>query len=63
MLYFSVLQSHFVIYELIITAFVLMTVPVVVMMIMRTAVYRDLRAKMGDTGVSAGEVYPLSHKG
>jgi multicomponent K+:H+ antiporter subunit G len=45
MLYFSVLQSRFVVHEIIITAFVLMTAPVVAMMIMRAAVYRDLRAK------------------
>ena len=62
MLYFSVLQSRFVVHELIITAFVLMTAPVVAMMIMRAAVYRDLRAKKSDTGVTAGEVYPLAHK-
>jgi multicomponent K+:H+ antiporter subunit G len=62
MLYFSVLQSRFVVHELIITAFVLMTAPVVAMMIMRAAVYRDLRAKKCDTGVTAGEVYPLAHK-
>jgi multicomponent K+:H+ antiporter subunit G len=55
MLYFSVLQSRFVFHELIIMAFVLMTAPVVAMMIMRAAVYRDLRAKKGDTGA----VYPL----
>ena len=60
MLYFSMLQSRFVIHELIIAAFVLMTAPVVAMMIMRAAVYRDLRAKRGDTGATAGEVYPLS---
>jgi multicomponent K+:H+ antiporter subunit G len=59
MLYFSVLQSRFVVHELIIAAFVLMTAPVVAMMIMRAAVYRDLRAKKDDTGVTAGAVYPL----
>jgi multicomponent K+:H+ antiporter subunit G len=59
MLYFSVLQSRFVVHELIIMAFVLMTAPVVTMMIMRAAVYRDLRARKGDTGAIAGAVYPL----
>ena len=59
MLYFSVLQTRFVVYEIIITAFVLMTAPVVAMMIMRAAVYRDLRAKKVDTGAAAGEVYSL----
>ncbi len=44
MLYFSVAQSRLVIHELLIAAFVLMTAPVVSMLIMRAAVYRDLRA-------------------
>lgn len=56
-LYFSVLQSRIVIHELIITAFVFMTAPVVSMMVMRAAVYRDLRAGKQDTGVSSGGVY------
>ena len=59
MLYFSVLRSRFVAHELIITAFVLLTAPVVAMMIMRAAVYRDLRAKKRDTGAGAGDVYSL----
>lgn len=44
MLYFSGLQSRPVIHELLITAFVLLTAPVVAMLVMRAAVYRDLRA-------------------
>jgi multicomponent K+:H+ antiporter subunit G len=52
-----VLQSRIVIHELIITAFVFMTAPVVSMMVMRAAVYRDLRAGKQDTGVSSGGVY------
>ena len=44
MLYFSVAQSRLVIHELLIAAFVLMTAPVVSMLIMRAALYRDLRA-------------------
>lgn len=44
MLYFSGLQSRPVIHELLITAFVFLTAPVVAMLIMRAAVYRDLRA-------------------
>ena len=43
-------------------AFVLMTAPIVAMMMMRAAVYRDLRAKKADSGVAAGEVYPLVRK-
>ena len=44
MLYFTVMQSRLVIHELLISVFVLMTAPVVSMLIMRAAVYRDLRA-------------------
>lgn len=57
MLYFTVAQSRLVVHEIIITLFVLLTAPVVAMMIMRAAVYRDLRAKRGDAGATAGEVY------
>lgn len=45
MLYFSVTQSRLVIHEVLITLFVLMTAPVVSMLIMRAAVYRDLRER------------------
>lgn len=61
MLYFSVLRSRIVAHELIIGAFVLTTAPVVAMLIMRAAVYRDLRAGKRDTGVAAGDVYHLPH--
>lgn len=44
MIYFTALQSRPVLHELLISAFVLLTAPVVAMMIMRAAVYRDLRA-------------------
>lgn len=44
MLYFSGLQSRLVLHELLITIFVLLSAPVVSMMLMRAAVYRDLRA-------------------
>lgn len=44
MLYFSALRSRLVVHELLITAFVLMSAPVVAMLIMRMSVYRDLRA-------------------
>lgn len=43
MIYFSVAQSRLVIHELLIGLFVLMTAPVVAMLIMRAAVYRDPR--------------------
>ena len=43
MIYFPAPQSRLVVHELLISVFVLMTAPVVAMMIMRAAVYRDLR--------------------
>lgn len=43
MLYFTVTQSRLVIHELLIGVFVLMTAPVVAMLIMRAAVYREHR--------------------
>lgn len=62
MLFFSVLRSRVIAHELIIAAFLLMTAPVVAMMIMRAAVYRDLRAGKHDTGAASGEVYRLTRK-
>ncbi|MBF8178532.1 MAG: monovalent cation/H(+) antiporter subunit G [Burkholderiaceae bacterium] len=62
MLYFTVLQSRLVIHELIISAFILMTAPVVAMLIMRAAVYRDLRAGKRNAGADAGAVYTFPEK-
>ena len=62
MLYFTVAQSRLVVHEVIIILFVLLSAPVVAMMIMRAAVYRDLRAKKGDAGATAGEVYTISRE-
>lgn len=62
MIYFSVLQSRLVIHELIITVFVFMTSPVVTMMVMRAAVYRDLRAGKRDMDTSARDVFRSSRK-
>ena len=45
MVYFTAAQSRLVIHELLIGAFVLMTAPVVAMLLMRAALYRDLRAR------------------
>lgn len=45
MLYFTIAQSRLVVHELLISAFVLLTAPVVAMLIMRAGVYRDLRAR------------------
>jgi multicomponent K+:H+ antiporter subunit G len=60
MLYFTAAQSRLVVHELIIAAFLLMTAPVVSMMLMRAAVYRDLRARRPDSGVEAGKVYAVA---
>lgn len=62
MVYFTVSQSRLVIHEVIITAFLMMTAPVVAMMIMRAAVYRDLRAGKHDAGATAGDVYTIVRK-
>jgi len=56
MLYFTVLQSRLVMHEVIIAVFLLMTAPVVSMLLMRAAIYRDLRMgkmkrKKGDDDV------------
>ena len=59
MLYFTTAQSRPVVHEVIITLFVLLTAPVVSMMIMRSAVYRDLRARRPDAGATAGDVYSI----
>ncbi|MBL8433471.1 MAG: cation:proton antiporter [Zoogloea sp.] len=45
MVYFTAAQSRLVIHELLIGAFVLMTAPVVAMLLMRAALYRDLRGR------------------
>jgi multicomponent K+:H+ antiporter subunit G len=61
MLFFSGLQSRPVIHELLITIFVLLSAPVVSMLIMRAAVYRDLRAgKLKYVGRRIEEVDPES---
>ncbi|MGE6605592.1 monovalent cation/H(+) antiporter subunit G [Halomonas sp. NPDC076908] len=60
MLFFTALQSRLVIHELLITAFILLTAPVVAMLLMRTAVYRDLRARRRASETESNEVYPFS---
>jgi multicomponent K+:H+ antiporter subunit G len=59
MVYFTAAQARLVVHEVIIAGFIMATAPVVSMMIMRAAVYRDLRARREDSGVTAGEVYEL----
>jgi len=55
MLYFSGTLERPVVHELLITVFVLLTAPVVSMMVMRAAVYRDLRKRQPDG--QAGDAY------
>lgn len=43
MLYFSLLQSRFVLHEVLIAAFVVITTPVTMMLLTRAALYRDRR--------------------
>lgn len=59
MVYFTVSQARLVFHEVIISVFLLMTAPVVSMLIMRAAVYRDLRARKRNSGVTAGGVYTI----
>ena len=59
MVYFTVAQSRLVVHEVIISVFLLMTAPVVSMLIMRAAVYRDLRARKNNSGATAGGVYTI----
>lgn len=60
MVYFTAAQARLVVHEVIISVFLLATAPVVSMLIMRAAVYRDLRARKGDSGATAGKVYSLT---
>ena len=62
MIYFTALQSRLVIHELLITIFVFMTAPVVTMLIMRAAVYRDLRAASRQQTPGSDEIYQYPPK-
>lgn len=62
MLYFTVLQSRLVIHEIIISLFLLLTAPVVAMLLMRAAVYRDLRLSKLAARADAEEIYQFSNK-
>lgn len=57
MILFTAAQSRLVVHELLITLFVMMTAPVVSMLLMRMAVYRDLRGHKGGFSQSDGKVY------
>jgi len=57
MLYFTVLQSRLVMHEVIIAVFLLMTAPVVSMLLMRAAIYRDLRIGKLKRKEGADDVY------
>ena len=58
MLYFTGTTARPVVHELLITAFVLLTAPVVSMMILRAAVYRDLRKSNPDGQPSKAYQFP-----
>jgi multicomponent K+:H+ antiporter subunit G len=58
MLYFSGLESRPVIHELLITVFVFLTAPITSMLLMRAAVYRDLRAGKIDYTKPGGVLFP-----
>ena len=60
MVYFTVSQARLVIHEVAITAFLLMTAPIVSMMIMRAGIYRDLRTRRHGSGATAGDVYKIA---
>ena len=62
MVYFTAAQSRMVVHEVIIAGFILMTAPLVSMLVMRAAVYRDLRAKQADAGATAGGVYQIARE-
>lgn len=59
MIHFTVSSERLVIHELLITLFILMTAPVVAMLIMRAAVYRDLRAGRSVSSGTAGSPYHI----
>lgn len=54
MIFFTVSGQRLVIHELLISAFILMTAPVVSMMILRTAVYRERREKAAAAATAPG---------
>lgn len=62
MLYFTVLQSRLVMHEVIIAVFILMTAPVVSMLLIRAAIYRDLRAGKLTREKGDDEVYGTLRK-
>ena len=57
MILFTAAQSRLVVHELLITLFIMMTAPVVSMLLMRMAVYRDLRGHKGGFSASDAKVY------
>jgi multicomponent K+:H+ antiporter subunit G len=54
MLFFSVLQGRLVVHELLITCFIVMTMPVTAMLLMRAALYRDYRMNRADADAPTG---------
>lgn len=62
MLYFNVLALRPAIHEVVIGLFLMITAPVVSMLLMRAAVYRDLRAGKAGSGATHGAIYRLPEK-
>jgi multicomponent K+:H+ antiporter subunit G len=56
-MYFTALQQRLVVHEIVIAAFVLMTAPVVAMLLIRAAVYRDLEREQAGSTEGPGQVY------
>lgn len=59
MIFFTGLQSRPVVHELLITVFVMLTAPVTSMMIMRAAVYRDLRRQQRKKQQAVEQEHPI----
>lgn len=59
MIFFTGLQSRPVVHELLITVFVMLTAPVTSMMIMRAAVYRDLRREQRKKQQAVEKEHPV----
>jgi multicomponent K+:H+ antiporter subunit G len=62
MLYFTLLRSRPVMHEVIIAVFILMTAPVVSMLLMRAAIYRDLRMGKMERKKGSEDVYGVLPK-
>ena len=60
MLFFSVLQTRFVLHEILIAVLTVVTTPVTLMLLVRAAIYRDRRE--GDDAVPPPPPLPVRHR-